>query len=115
MSTVPLASAWTRQLVEAERHSAGTDIRQAVATVARRLRRPPGTLWNLLFRVPKDVSHDLFMALQRAVELKIERQIKELEHELAAIRAAHRRVDPRVLAEAEESLARLKAALGGEG
>lgn len=115
VSSVALASSYARSLVEAERSNAGTDTRQSVASVARRLRRPAGTVWNLLFRAPKEVSYDLFVALEQALERKIERQIADLENELLALRASRRRLPPGTLAEAEGSLARLKASLGGEG
>lgn len=111
MSSVPLATSYARSLVEAEQRQAGTDIRQAVASVSRRLRRPTGTVWNLLFRAPKHVCHDLFIALEEAAERRVEQQMRELENELAALRAARRRLDPGVVAEAEASLVRLRAAL----
>ena len=111
MSSVPFASAYARQLVDDEKRAFGLSTRAAVKSVARRLRRPSGTVWNLLFRAPKEISHDLFVALEEAVERRIVRQMEELQDELAAIRAGRRRVSPGVLAEAEASLARLRANL----
>ena len=111
MSTVPLASSWARQLVEAEQRRAGTGVKGAIQAVARRLRHPPGTVWGLLYRLPKAVSGDMLNALQDAVEAKLLRDIGELENELAAVRAGARRHSPGMVEEAERSLARLRAAL----
>lgn len=111
MSTVPLASSYARRLVEHEQRQAGTNMRDAAKAVARRLKRPPGAVWNLLFRAPKSVCHDLYLSLEAAVERKIEREIGDLEHELAQLKAGRRRLGPGVVEEAEASLARLRAAL----
>lgn len=114
VSTVPLASSYARKLVQHEQRSSGADTKAAIAAVARRLRRPSGSIWSLLFRPPKDVAAGLFLALEAAVESALVRNIKELEDELAAVRKGARRLDPRMVEEAEASLARLKKALGTE-
>ncbi|MGA0595637.1 hypothetical protein [Enterovirga sp. CN4-39] len=114
MSTVPVASSYARQLVEAEQRVVGGNIKAAIKSVARKLKRPAGTVWNLLFRVPKEVSADLFFALEEAVERKVERQIKDLENELAAIRASRRRLNPRVVEDIETTIEGLRKALREE-
>lgn len=115
MSTVPVASSYARQLVEAEQRVVGGNIKAAIRSVARKLKRPAGTVWNLLFRVPKEVSADLFFALEEAVERKVERQIQDLTNELHAIKASRRRLRPGVVEEVEASIASLRAALREDG
>ncbi len=115
MPTVAIASAYARKLVDAERLSAGTCIKTACAAVARKMKRPPNAIWSLLFRRPKDISHDLFKALNAAVERRVSREIEELQNELVAIREAGRSTAPEALEQMEADLKRMRAALrGGE-
>lgn len=106
-----------RHLIKEEQERSGAPINKAIKNVAGRLRKSPTKLWALLFRPPKVVCGDLFLALEAAVDRSIERQIRELEHELAVRRARAgkaRRADPAALAEVDEGIARLKAVLRGE-
>ena len=113
MDGVTVASGYARRLVEGEARRSGLGIKDAVQPVARRLRASHGSVWGLLFRVPKDISKTLFDRLEAAVEREVIRDMGALENELAAIRASSGGSRTRTLAEAEASLARLKAALGG--
>lgn len=114
MSTVPLASSYARKLVDEERRASGTDVKLAISAVARRMKRPAGAIWSLLFRPPKDVPAALFLSLSAAVERQIISDIGRLENELAAVRSGARCLAPGALAEAEASLARLKKVLRPE-
>lgn len=113
VTTVVIASGYARRLVEAEARRSREPLKVALNPVARRLKAAPGALWSLLFRPPKQISADLFAALEAALEGEIQREIRALEHELATLRATSRRSDRGTLEEVEAGIARLKAALRG--
>jgi len=115
MSTVALASGYARRLVESEARRTGEPIKVALAPVARRLRAAPATLWSLLFRPPKQVSADLLAALEAAMEHELNAEIRTLQNELATLRAKALGSHHRKIAEVQEGIARLRAALRDEG
>lgn len=118
MMYVAQASGYARRLVETEARRNGQPLKTAARSVARRLKASPGAIWSLLFRPPKQVSANLLFALETAVDHELEREIGELQHELATHRAGARqarRLDPGTRAEVEKDIARLRAVLAGEG
>jgi ribosomal protein L29 len=117
MSAVAIAARDARRLVSRETERSGAHVTEAIRAVAGRLRSSPHSVWALLFRPPKTVSGDLLLALEAAVDQDLERQIRELEHELATRRAGARkgrRGNPGALAEVEKDIARLRAVLRGD-
>lgn len=116
MIYVARASGYTRRLVETEARRSSQPIKTAARAVARRLRISHGAIWNLLFRPPKQISANLLFALETAVDSELERELGELENELARHRAGAlkaRRLDPSTRAEIEADVARLRALLEG--
>ena len=111
MTSVTLARRLARRLVDSEARRTSTTTKQAIASVARRLRAPHGTIWGLLFRLPKQINADLLKTLEAAVEREIKREIGALEDELATLRSGTRRIDPGTLEEVEAGLVRLRAIL----
>lgn len=108
---VTIASGYARRLVEQEARRSGSPLHEAIAAVARRVRSPRGSIWGLLYRLPKQVHGDLALALETAVRRDIELEIGVLNVELVAIRGGVRRLDPCAIAEVETELARLRAIL----
>lgn len=113
MTTVAMAKAYARRIVESEARSSGQPIKEVAKSVAARLRQPYGSIWGLLFRAPKTVSAELLVALQDAVERQVRLEIQALENELLAVRLGALRRDEGALEEIEEGIARLKARLRG--
>lgn len=111
MTSVSIATAHARRLVELETRRSGSTTKAAIRSVATRLREPPGSVWSLLYRAPKRISADLFHALEAAVEREIRREIGAHENELATLKSGCGRLDPRKIAEVEAGLARLKSSL----
>ncbi|MFL5063430.1 MAG: hypothetical protein ACJ8FU_08395 [Xanthobacteraceae bacterium] len=105
---------YARRLVEAEAQRSGQPIKAASRTIARRLRTSHGSIWSLLFRPPKDIGASLLRSLETALETELQKEIEALHVELAALRKNARRPDPRTLAEVEEGITSLRAALRGE-
>lgn len=113
MTAVAYASGYARRLVEGEARRTGQPLKVAARAVARRLKTPPGAVWGLLFRPPKQVNADLLFALHGAVDHEIVREIEALQDELAKLRRKDRLPDPRALAAVEKDIARLKTVLQG--
>jgi alkylhydroperoxidase family enzyme len=115
MSFVADASGFARRLCEAEAERSGLSMREAAATVARRLRCSTNAIAALLYQPPKSVCADLFASLQAAVETQIEREIEALENELLRLRAGRIRRSPIEISEMAADLARLKSRMQGQG
>jgi hypothetical protein len=113
MSAVLHASSLARRLVESEARQAGTSLVDAIPAVARRLRASHNAVYALLFRLPKKVDADLCYSLEGAVADALQREIRTLENEMAAIISGARRLDASALAEVEADIARLKSRLRG--
>jgi hypothetical protein len=114
MSSVSIASGYARRLVEAEAKRQRVSVKQAIPAVARHIKVPVGCVWGLLFRVPKQVSFDLFASLEEAVARDLRKQIGALENELVSITSRPgRALTPSAVSEIEADLARLRAAVGG--
>ena len=86
----------------------GSALPVARASLARRLGVSPGTLESIRRGRVKRLAHDVFVALQRALEHQLEREIEAAKHELAILRATGARVDAAAVAEVDEALARAR-------
>lgn len=114
MDGVTLAGGYARRLVKNESRRSRSNVHAAIATVARRVKASPSTIWSLLYRAPKKMNDSLLSSLEEAVRREIELEIGCLNVELVAIRSGVRRIDPVALAEVETDLARLRAILQGD-
>lgn len=114
MSSVALASGYARRLVENEAKRAGLSVKQTIPVVARQIKAPVGAVWGLLFRVPKQISFDLFVSLEEAVARDLRKQIGALENELAAFNSRPRTsLNLGQVEEIEADIARLRDAVRG--
>lgn len=111
MIYVAQASGYARRLVEAEAHEHGQPLKTAAKSVARRIKVPPGSIWSLLFRPPKQISANLLYALHAAVEKQIVREIEALNAELVELRRKGAHPNQGTLQEVEAGIARLRSLL----
>lgn len=115
MSHVDTAGSYARRLCEMEAQRSGRSINDAIGTVARRLKAARGSIWSLLYEPPKSICADLFARIEDAVEDALEREIHELELELAKVRAGAVRRSPVEMAEIDATLAKLRGLMNPQG
>lgn len=108
---VAVAARYARRLAEAEARRSCVTLTAAYRSVARRLRTSPSAIYGLLFRRPKNISADLFFALQAAVERDLQREIETLEQELTTIGRRARLIDPATVEDIDAGIAALKSKL----
>lgn len=113
MTSVIVAKAYARRIVESEARSTGRPVVEVVRHVAQRLRQPHGSIWALLYRSPKTVRADLLASLVEAVEKQVRLEIQALENELLAVRLGTAHRDPAEIEEIAAGVEALKARLRG--
>jgi hypothetical protein len=110
VSTVDLAADYATRLVANETHALGGDTDEAMRRVEARYGVGYWTLWSLRYKRPKSVSADVLSRLRGAYLAACERQLANLQHEIAVERArCGHDVDQDLVAEAERLVAKLKA------
>jgi hypothetical protein len=111
VSTVDLAADYAGRLIAQETHALGGDTDEAMRRVEAKYGVGYWTLWGLRYKRPKAVSADLFTRLRGAYLSACERQLANLQHEIAIERArCGHDLDADLLAEAETLLAKIKTA-----
>jgi hypothetical protein len=115
MSHVETAGSYARRLCEMEARRTGLTLKDAIRPVARRLKAAPTAIWSLLYEPPKSICADLFARIQDAVDDALEREIHELELELAKVRAGAARRSPVEMAEIDATLAKLRSLISSQG
>jgi hypothetical protein len=110
VSTVDLAADYASRLIAQETHALGGDTDEAMRRVEAKYGVGYWTLWGLRYKRPKAVSADLFTRLRGAYLAACERQLANLQHEIAVERArCGHDVDQDLVEEAEALVAKLKA------
>jgi hypothetical protein len=108
MSSVDAAADYASRLIEHEAH--GADVEDTMRRIEAKYGIGYSTLWSLRYRRPKAVSVDLFTRLRGAYLAACERQLANLQHEIAVERArCGHDVDQDLVEEAEALVAKLKA------
>lgn len=110
MSTVDLAADYATRLVANETHALGGDTDEAMRRVEARYGVGYWTLWSLRYKRPKSVSADVLSRLRGAYLAACERQLANLQHEIAVERArTGNDTDAALLDEAEAMVAKLRS------
>lgn len=94
---------WATGIEEMEVRS-GLNRPSARERAERRLRLPPGTLYALRYRPPKQIAAGLYEQLRQAWITACERERKALEHQVELARAAGLDVDHPALRAAQTAL-----------
>lgn len=105
------AEAFARRLEDRERQRSSVSLPVARQAVARRTGVPAGTLENLRRGRIKGVREWVADRLRSALISELEAEFARTEHELAFLRASHRRVDQGQIVQVEASLAALRETL----
>ena len=111
-----VAKKYARRLFELEQERSGGTAEQCAAAVARRVGVTHGKIWALLYRAPKSIDADTYVALADAVKAELLRRLEDLQNQLIAIRAsrAEREAKAANIQFVEEGIARLRATLREE-
>lgn len=81
-NAVDVAQRWAKWMINKETRGPG-DRDNAMRRLSRRYSISYGTLWGLLYRVPKDMRVSVFEKLGNAYEAELRRQHRLLEQERA--------------------------------
>jgi ribosomal protein L29 len=108
MSSVVYYGKLARRLVEAEAKTTSKPIRDCIASVARRLREPRGSIFSLIYEHPKSIRLELAQSLVQELERQLREEIRSLEHELVGLRTWSTFAHPGEIEEVEADLAALK-------